>query len=228
MVVSVVVVVVGVWLTTLVKTSTTAWSGSTSSVVTRTPSGTMCTGSSTCSSTGRCSPQPEYQRESWPDRSSTRISFGASEAQERCEVDEEPRVAVGPVARVLVVDEDHRVPESALELQRDRPAGPVGRGVEGLEIGVRARRVVGAGALADRVGGTIGVAERVVRQRHRRRPGLDSLHRRERTQRSPVGPAGVEGLRRHIDSVSDGHTFRRDDPLEPPRACRVRRYVEHA
>ena len=74
-VVRVAVVVARVRLTTRVATSTTACSGSTSSVVTRTPSGTMCTGSSTCSTTGRWIPQPEYQRESCPDRTSTRTSL---------------------------------------------------------------------------------------------------------------------------------------------------------
>ncbi len=70
-------VVVRPRLATVVATSRTAWSSSMRTVVMRTPSGTMCVGSSTCSRTGRWRPAPAYHRESWPARTSMRSVFVA-------------------------------------------------------------------------------------------------------------------------------------------------------
>ena len=117
---------------------------------------------------------------------------GVAEAQKGLDVDEEARVAVGPVARELVVDEHHRVPERALELQPYGAVGPVGRRLEGLEVGVRAGRVVGPGPLARYVRRAVGIAEGVVRQGHRGRRGRSALCRGERAEGMSVAPTGVE------------------------------------
>ena len=60
------VTVVGPALATVGATSMAAWASSTSSVVTGTPSTAMCTGGFTCRTSERCSPAPEYHRESRP------------------------------------------------------------------------------------------------------------------------------------------------------------------
>src|SRR6185437_11219519 len=67
-----------------------------------------------------------------------------AEPEEGLDVDEEPGVAVGAVAGELVVDEDHRMPEGALELEPDDLVRPLDGDVEGLQVRIGAGWMVGA------------------------------------------------------------------------------------